>query len=178
MLMNLKVSVNFGKRGSAIRQEKHPFCSFSRIFNTNNLWINLPAVKRVIEEKTLHMEIIVNNKVMRGGEEEEGEIDCILFSRLWTKVLMLFNWKQRVEQLSKVSKEHKVWRGNLGLNGRISKFLNRYQRSTSPFSSGQNNIRSLACYVEFIHPESRKFSHECSTVISFGTISQTWYKFY
>jgi len=38
---------------------------FDRIFNTNNLWINLPAVKRVIEDKTLHMEIIVNNKVER-----------------------------------------------------------------------------------------------------------------
>ena len=36
---------------------------FSRIFNTNNLWINLAAVKRVIEDKTLHMEIIVNHKV-------------------------------------------------------------------------------------------------------------------
>ena len=34
-----------------------------RIFNTNNLWVNLPAIKRVIEEKTLHMEIIVNHKV-------------------------------------------------------------------------------------------------------------------
>ena len=35
----------------------------SRIFNTNNLWVNLPAIKRVIEDQTLHMEIIVNNKV-------------------------------------------------------------------------------------------------------------------
>jgi UTP--glucose-1-phosphate uridylyltransferase len=34
-----------------------------RIFNTNNLWVNLPAVKRLIEDKTLQMEIIVNNKV-------------------------------------------------------------------------------------------------------------------
>ena len=34
-----------------------------RIFNTNNLWINLKAVQRVIEEETLHMEIIVNPKV-------------------------------------------------------------------------------------------------------------------
>jgi UDP-N-acetylglucosamine pyrophosphorylase len=35
----------------------------NRIFNTNNLWINLPAIKRVVEDKTLNMEIIVNNKV-------------------------------------------------------------------------------------------------------------------
>lgn len=38
-----------------------------RIFNTNNLWVNLPAIKRVIEEKTLHMEIIVNHKVLEKG---------------------------------------------------------------------------------------------------------------
>ena len=34
-----------------------------RIFNTNNLWVNLHAIKRVVEERTLRMEIIVNNKV-------------------------------------------------------------------------------------------------------------------
>ncbi|CAF0885737.1 unnamed protein product [Adineta steineri] len=38
-----------------------------RIFNTNNLWINLQAIKRVVEDKTLHMEIIVNNKTMEKG---------------------------------------------------------------------------------------------------------------
>jgi len=38
-----------------------------RIFNTNNLWINLPAMKRVIEDRTLHMEIIVNNKTLEKG---------------------------------------------------------------------------------------------------------------
>ncbi|CAF3733216.1 unnamed protein product [Rotaria socialis] len=38
-----------------------------RIFNTNNLWISLPAVKRIIEDETLHMEIIVNNKAMDKG---------------------------------------------------------------------------------------------------------------
>lgn len=38
-----------------------------KIFNTNNLWINLKAIKRVIEEETLHMEIIVNNKTTDKG---------------------------------------------------------------------------------------------------------------
>ena len=36
---------------------------FYRIFNTNNLWINLDAMKRVMDDKSLHMEIIVNPKV-------------------------------------------------------------------------------------------------------------------
>ncbi|XP_013409055.1 UTP--glucose-1-phosphate uridylyltransferase-like [Lingula anatina] len=38
-----------------------------RIFNTNNLWIKLDAVRRVIEDKTIHMEIIVNPKTMDDG---------------------------------------------------------------------------------------------------------------
>jgi len=38
-----------------------------KIFNTNNLWINLKAVKRVVEEETLHMEIIVNHKTLDKG---------------------------------------------------------------------------------------------------------------
>ncbi|CAF3717132.1 unnamed protein product [Adineta steineri] len=38
-----------------------------RIFNTNNLWINLQAIKRVIEDNTLHMEIIVNHKSLDKG---------------------------------------------------------------------------------------------------------------
>ncbi|XP_046577568.1 LOW QUALITY PROTEIN: UTP--glucose-1-phosphate uridylyltransferase-like [Haliotis rubra] len=38
-----------------------------KIFNTNNLWMNLDAIKRIIEEKTLHMEIIVNPKTLDNG---------------------------------------------------------------------------------------------------------------
>ncbi|CAI9716928.1 UTP--glucose-1-phosphate uridylyltransferase-like isoform X2 [Octopus vulgaris] len=38
-----------------------------KIFNTNNLWIKLNALKRVIDERTLHMEIIVNPKTLDNG---------------------------------------------------------------------------------------------------------------
>ncbi|CAD5122491.1 DgyrCDS10914 [Dimorphilus gyrociliatus] len=38
-----------------------------RIFNTNNLWIKLSAIKRVIEDDSLHMEIIVNPKTLDNG---------------------------------------------------------------------------------------------------------------
>ncbi len=34
-----------------------------RIFNTNNLWVNLKAMQRVVDGHELHMEIIVNPKV-------------------------------------------------------------------------------------------------------------------
>ena len=37
------------------------------VFNTNNLWISLPAIQRVLGENTLDMEIIVNPKQLDGG---------------------------------------------------------------------------------------------------------------
>lgn len=39
------------------------------IFNTNNIWINLKAIKRVMEEDALDLEIIVNDKTMDNGEK-------------------------------------------------------------------------------------------------------------
>ncbi|KAI9487960.1 UTP--glucose-1-phosphate uridylyltransferase family [Zychaea mexicana] len=39
------------------------------IFNTNNLWINLKAVKRIMDEDALDLEIIVNNKSTDSGEK-------------------------------------------------------------------------------------------------------------
>lgn len=63
MSMNLKVFRNFGKYLNSFIESLFIFQSV-RIFNTNNLWINLSAIKRTIEDQTLHMEIIVNNKVI------------------------------------------------------------------------------------------------------------------
>merc|ERR1719431_217706 len=37
------------------------------VFNTNNLWISLPAIQRVVDEHTLDMEIIVNPKQLNGS---------------------------------------------------------------------------------------------------------------
>lgn len=34
-----------------------------KIFNTNNLWISLPAIKRLYEKNAMDLEIIVNPKV-------------------------------------------------------------------------------------------------------------------
>ncbi|KAM0752547.1 UTP-glucose-1-phosphate uridylyltransferase 2 [Meredithblackwellia eburnea MCA 4105] len=39
-----------------------------KIFNTNNLWVNLRAVKRVMDNDGLDLEIIVNNKTTDAGE--------------------------------------------------------------------------------------------------------------
>lgn len=38
-----------------------------KIFNTNNLWINLRAIERLLEDGTLHMEVIVNHKTTDKG---------------------------------------------------------------------------------------------------------------
>uniref|UniRef100_A0A3P9KR86 UTP--glucose-1-phosphate uridylyltransferase n=1 Tax=Oryzias latipes TaxID=8090 RepID=A0A3P9KR86_ORYLA len=38
-----------------------------KIFNTNNLWISLPAIKRLQEKNAMDMEIIVNPKTLDGG---------------------------------------------------------------------------------------------------------------
>lgn len=38
-----------------------------RIFNTNNLWMKLSAVKRLVAEDKMHMEVIVNNKTLDNG---------------------------------------------------------------------------------------------------------------
>lgn len=35
-----------------------------KFFNTNNIWANLNAIDRVLKEKTLNMEIIVNHKTL------------------------------------------------------------------------------------------------------------------
>ncbi|CAB4070162.1 UGP2 [Lepeophtheirus salmonis] len=37
------------------------------VFNTNSLWMSLPAIKRVVSTNSLDMDVIVNPKVMDGG---------------------------------------------------------------------------------------------------------------
>ncbi|GLG93244.1 hypothetical protein R5R35_006552 [Gryllus longicercus] len=38
-----------------------------KFFNTNNLWMKLDAIKRVLDNNTLNMEVIVNNKSLENG---------------------------------------------------------------------------------------------------------------
>jgi len=51
------------------KQHVDDFKSVSKfkIFNTNNLWINLKAVKRLIEKDAIDMEVIVNPKLLDNG---------------------------------------------------------------------------------------------------------------
>ncbi len=39
-----------------------------RIFNTNNLWVSVPAIKRLLgEDNGIHMEVIENKKTLEDG---------------------------------------------------------------------------------------------------------------
>lgn len=38
-----------------------------KFFNTNNIWAKLDSIERVLNERTLNMEIIVNNKTLENG---------------------------------------------------------------------------------------------------------------
>ncbi|XP_057315409.1 UTP--glucose-1-phosphate uridylyltransferase-like isoform X1 [Hydractinia symbiolongicarpus] len=53
------------------KQHVQSFKSVSkfRIFNTNNLWVKLDAIKRAVENNDLHMEIINNQKQLDNGEK-------------------------------------------------------------------------------------------------------------
>lgn len=51
------------------KDHKEDFKSVKKfnVFNTNNLWFSLPAVKRILDENTLDMEVIVNPKTLDGN---------------------------------------------------------------------------------------------------------------
>lgn len=38
-----------------------------KIFNTNNLWLNLENIKKLVESKTLQLDIIINEKHLDSG---------------------------------------------------------------------------------------------------------------
>ncbi|MCJ1442914.1 MAG: UTP-glucose-1-phosphate uridylyltransferase [Stictis urceolatum] len=48
-----------------------------KYFNTNNIWLNLKAIKRVVENNELEMEIIPNNKTIAGDKKGESDISIV-----------------------------------------------------------------------------------------------------
>ncbi|KAI9730687.1 MAG: UTP-glucose-1-phosphate uridylyltransferase [Cirrosporium novae-zelandiae] len=48
-----------------------------KYFNTNNIWLNLKAIKRVVENSELEMEIIPNNKNIPGDKKGESDLSII-----------------------------------------------------------------------------------------------------
>ncbi|KID77039.1 UTP-glucose-1-phosphate uridylyltransferase, partial [Metarhizium brunneum ARSEF 3297] len=48
-----------------------------KYFNTNNIWLNLKAIKRVVENDELEMEIIPNGKTIPGDKKGESDISIL-----------------------------------------------------------------------------------------------------
>ncbi|KAL2685446.1 putative UTP--glucose-1-phosphate uridylyltransferase [[Neocosmospora] mangrovei] len=48
-----------------------------KYFNTNNIWLNLKAIKRVVENDELEMEIIPNGKTIPGDKKGESDVSII-----------------------------------------------------------------------------------------------------
>ncbi|KUJ22764.1 UTP-glucose-1-phosphate uridylyltransferase [Mollisia scopiformis] len=48
-----------------------------KYFNTNNIWLNLKAVKRIVENNELEMEIIPNNKSVPADKKGESDISIV-----------------------------------------------------------------------------------------------------
>jgi UTP--glucose-1-phosphate uridylyltransferase len=48
-----------------------------KYFNTNNIWMNLKAVKRVVENNELEMEIIPNGKTIPGDKKGESDLSIV-----------------------------------------------------------------------------------------------------
>jgi len=53
------------------------------VFNTNNLWINLDSIQRIMQENTLDMEIIVNPKSL-------GNIYQFIISYICLETVFIF----------------------------------------------------------------------------------------
>lgn len=48
-----------------------------KYFNTNNIWMNLKAVKRVVQNQELEMEIIPNNKSIPADRKGESDVNIV-----------------------------------------------------------------------------------------------------
>jgi len=48
-----------------------------KYFNTNNIWLNLQAVKRIVENNELEMEIIPNNKSIPADKKGESDVSIV-----------------------------------------------------------------------------------------------------
>jgi len=70
-LVNYEGSMRLLELAQVPAEHVEDFKSVSKfkIFNTNNLWVSLSAIKRVIQQKELNLEIIVNPKTMDSGDK-------------------------------------------------------------------------------------------------------------
>lgn len=58
-------------------EHRNDFASIKKfkIFNTNNIWVRIEAIKRVLEEQSLDLEVIINNKTMESTGEKVIQLE-------------------------------------------------------------------------------------------------------
>lgn len=79
-LIDYSGSVQLLEIAQVPNEHKNDFTSIKKfkIFNTNNIWINMRAIKRVIEEKTLDLEVIANHKTMEGTGQKVIQLETAI----------------------------------------------------------------------------------------------------
>ncbi|CCC06422.1 hypothetical protein SMACR_04810 [Sordaria macrospora] len=60
-----------------------------KYFNTNNIWMNVNAIKRVVENNELELEIIPNGKTIPGDKKGESDISILQLETATCSDLML-----------------------------------------------------------------------------------------
>ena len=78
-IINYEDSVRLLEIAQVPKEHTNEFKSIKKFkyFNTNNIWLNLKAIKRVVENNELEMEIIPNNKSIPADKKGESDISIV-----------------------------------------------------------------------------------------------------
>ena len=78
-IINYDNSVRLLEIAQVPKEHTNEFKSIKKFkyFNTNNIWLNLQAIKRVVENNELEMEIIPNNKSIPADKKGESDISIV-----------------------------------------------------------------------------------------------------
>lgn len=78
-IINYENSVRLLEIAQVPKEHVNEFKSIKKFkyFNTNNIWLNAQAIKRVVENSELEMEIIPNNKSIPADKKGESDISIV-----------------------------------------------------------------------------------------------------
>ena len=78
-IINYQNSVRLLEIAQVPKEHVNEFKSIKKFkyFNTNNIWLNAKAIKRVVENNELEMEIIPNNKTIPADKKGESDISIV-----------------------------------------------------------------------------------------------------
>ncbi|KAI4145206.1 MAG: hypothetical protein L6R39_003903 [Caloplaca ligustica] len=78
-IINYDNSVRLLEIAQVPKEHTNEFKSIKKFkyFNTNNIWLNLEAIKRVVENNELEMEIIPNSKTIPADKKGESDLSII-----------------------------------------------------------------------------------------------------